>query len=57
MDLHERLARRQGRHEDMKAIAGLALIVCILLAGAMLPGFLADHASTVHVPAQQEARR
>ncbi|WP_161993573.1 hypothetical protein [Muricoccus nepalensis] len=57
MDLAERIARRKGRRQDIEAAVGLILIVAILLGGAVLPGFLAQHASTVRVPALQEARR
>ena len=57
MDLAERVARRRGRRQDIEAAVGLIFIVAILLGGAVLPGFLAQHASTVRVPAQQEARR
>ncbi|WP_186374316.1 hypothetical protein [Roseomonas gilardii] len=57
MDLAKRLAQRQGRREDIGALVSLILFVLILLGGAMLPGFLAQHASTVRVPAHQEARR
>lgn len=57
MDLAKRLAQRQGRREDIGALVSLILFVLILLGGAMLPGFLAQHASTVRVPAQNEARR
>ena len=57
MDLAERVARRKGRRQDIEAIVGLILIVAILLGGAVLPGFLAQHASTVRVPAHLEARR
>ncbi len=57
MDLAERIAKRKGRRQDIEAAVGLILIIMILLGGAVLPGFLAQHASTVPVPAQQEARR
>ena len=57
MDLAKRLAQRQGRREDIGALVSLILFVLILLGGAMLPGFLAQHASTVRVPVHQEARR
>ena len=57
MDLAERVARRKGRRQDIEAAVGLILIVVVLLGGAVLPGFLAQHASTVRVPAHQEARR
>ena len=57
MDLAERVAKRKGRRQDIEAIVGLILIVAILLGGAVLPGFLAQHASTVRVPAHLEARR
>ena len=57
MDLHERLARRQGRHDDLKAIAGLLAFLAAILAIVILPGFLVQSASTSRVPAQQEARR
>jgi hypothetical protein len=57
MDLHERLARRQGRHDDLKAIAGLLAFLALILAVVVLPGFLVQDASTIRVPAQQEARR
>ena len=57
MDLAERVARRKGRRQDIEAAIGLIFIVVILLGGAVLPGFLAQHASTVRVPAHQEARR
>ena len=57
MDLAERVARRQARRETIEAVIGLIFIVTILLGGAVLPGFLAQHASTVRVPAHQEARR
>lgn len=57
MDLAKRLSKRQGRRQDIEAAVGLIVIVVVLLGGAVLPGFLAQHASTVRVPAQQEARR
>ena len=57
MDLAKRIAKRQGRREDLGAVVGLIFIVAILLGGAVLPGFLAQHASTVRVPVHQEARR
>ncbi|MCR0984053.1 hypothetical protein [Roseomonas populi] len=57
MDLAKRIAKRQGRREDLGAVVGLIFIVAILLGGAVLPGFLTQHASTVRVPAHQEARR
>ena len=57
MDLAKHVAKRQGRREDLEAVIGLIFIVAILLGGAVLPGFLAQHASTVRVPAHQEARR
>ncbi|WP_198382169.1 hypothetical protein [Roseomonas sp. KE2513] len=57
MDLAERVARRRGRRQDIEAAVGLIFIVAILLGGAVLPGFLAQHASTVTVPAHREARR
>ncbi|MDU7519854.1 MAG: hypothetical protein E7K72_00435 [Roseomonas mucosa] len=57
MDLAERVARSKGRRQDVEAVVGLIFIVAVLLGGAVLPGFLAQHASTVRVPAHQEARR
>ena len=57
MDLAERVARRKGRRQDIEAVVGLIFIVAILLGGAVLPGFLAQHSSTVTVPAHREARR
>ncbi|MHB0668452.1 putative cytosolic protein (plasmid) [Roseomonas mucosa] len=57
MDLAERVARRKGRRQDIEAAVGLIFIVAVLLGGAVLPGFLVQHASTVRVPAQQEAHR
>ncbi|MFK4046901.1 hypothetical protein ACI2KH_18245 [Roseomonas mucosa] len=57
MDLAKRLSKRQGRRQDIEAAVGLIVIVVVLLGGAVLPGFLAQHASTVPVPAHREARR
>jgi hypothetical protein len=57
MDLAKRVAKCQGRREDLGAVVGLIFIVAILLGGAVLPGLLAQHASTFRVPAHQEARR
>ena len=57
MDLAKHVVKRQGHREDLKAVIGLIFIVAILLGGAVLPGFLAQHASSVRVPAHQEARR
>ncbi|GAV36760.1 hypothetical protein ROTAS13_04448 [Roseomonas sp. TAS13] len=56
MDLAKRVARRQGRRQDIEAVIGLVLIVLILFGGAMLPGLLTQHASTVAVPAQEVRR-
>jgi hypothetical protein len=56
MDLAKRLAKRQGRRQDIEAAVGLIFIVAILLGGAVLPGLLAQHASTIPVPTHQEAR-
>lgn len=57
MDLADRLARRQGRREDLAAVAGLLVFVLALLAIVVLPGFLAQDASTIRVPARQDAGR
>lgn len=57
MDLEQRLAKRQARREDLGALVTLILFVGVLLGAAVLPGFLSQHASTIAVPAQQQARR
>ncbi|MHB0667104.1 hypothetical protein [Roseomonas mucosa] len=56
MDLRERLARRQGRREDLKAIAGLLTFLALILTVVVLPGFVAQDASTIRVPTRQGAR-
>ncbi len=57
MDLAQRVARRQGRRQDLGAVIGLILFILVLFGAAALPGFLVQSASTVRVPAQQEAHR
>jgi len=57
MSRADRLAKRQGRREDLGALAGLILFVVLILSIVVLPGFLVEDASSVRVPAQHEARR
>ena len=57
MDLEQRLARRRAHRQDLGALATLILFVGVLLGAAVLPGFLSQHASTVQVRVQQQARR
>ena len=56
MDLADRLALHRGRREDLAAIAGLLAFLALILAVVVLPGFLVQDASTIRVPARQEAR-
>ena len=55
--------QKRGRYtlrdlkEDLGAVAGLLVFLAAILAGVMLPGFLADSASTVSSHTAREVRR